>query len=300
VAALALLLITAPAIVECSNPAGTRLLHHRRSAFNEIWVVEDLQGVRRCLQFAPDGGLQSCMVVADPTRLLLTYTRSMVAALALADSPRRVLLVGLGGASIPRFLARFLPALEVDVVEIDGAVIDVATTYFAFRSGERMRVHLGDGSDFLARSERSWDVIMVDATDSDSVPAELVTAGFFAAVAAHLAPGGVAVMNLLAPAGARSTAGPIRAFDQVFPSAAALLPEVTRAARKGLLPGAYAGAAVNHILVARTGGIPVSCADWAVAGARFTSEHGLQDELGRLVEGECVPLADLSLVGGVP
>ena len=215
---LALLLITVPAVVECSNPAETHLLHRGRSAFNEIWVVEDLQGTRRCLQFAPDGGPQSCMAVAEPARLLLPYTRSMVATLALADSPRRVLLVGLGGASIPRFLA----------------------------------------------------------------------------------PGGVAVMNVLAPAGARSTASPIRAFDQVFPSAAALLPEVTRAARQGLLPGAWAGAAVNHILVARAGGIPVSCADWAVAGARFTSEHGLQDDLGRLVAGECVPLADLSLVGGVP
>ena len=52
-------------------------------------------------------------------------------------APQNVLIVGLGGGSLPRALAAMLPATHIDVVEIDPAVTRVARSYFMFAPGSR-------------------------------------------------------------------------------------------------------------------------------------------------------------------
>uniref|UniRef100_S4RZR8 PABS domain-containing protein n=1 Tax=Petromyzon marinus TaxID=7757 RepID=S4RZR8_PETMA len=57
----------------------------------------------------------------------------------------RVLLVGLGGGSLPLFLHRLFPACSLVVVEIDPAVVAVASEWFGFCGDERAHVVVGDG-----------------------------------------------------------------------------------------------------------------------------------------------------------
>ena len=93
-------------------------------------------------------------------------------------------------------LAR-LSALQIQAVELDPVVVDVAYRYFHLPRDPRLRVEVGDGRRYLARNEQRWDVIVVDAFFADAIPAHLVTQEFLALVRTRLAPGGVVVTNAI-------------------------------------------------------------------------------------------------------
>ena len=66
-------------------------------------------------------------ILQDPHRFALNYTRMMMGGtLFMGAAPKRVLIVGLGGGSIPTALRELLPDAQIDVVEIDPAVTRVA------------------------------------------------------------------------------------------------------------------------------------------------------------------------------
>jgi spermidine synthase len=126
--------------------------------------------------------------------------------------PKRVLLVGVGAGSMIRFLAHHDPGVEVDAVEIDPVVLDVARDYFGTRSSMRVHLIVEDGFDFIDRTTARYDVIYLDAflkpfsdadpadpavdTDSSGVPRRLKTIETYRQMQTKLAPGGVVVVNL--------------------------------------------------------------------------------------------------------
>lgn len=69
----------------------------------------------------------------------------------LAGSPIAVLVVGLGGGSLPLFIHDYFSQARVAVVEIDPCMLEVATCWFGFSQGERMQVHVADGLDYVAK-----------------------------------------------------------------------------------------------------------------------------------------------------
>ncbi len=73
------------------------------------------------------------MKPGDPDHVELRYARSMTAGLAFVEEPSRVLIVGLGGGTIPMFLHQHYPRTQINVVDIDPAVIETAKAYFGFR-----------------------------------------------------------------------------------------------------------------------------------------------------------------------
>jgi spermidine synthase len=131
-----------------------------------------------------------------PGHLEIAYTRVGMIGPALA--PRgRILFVGLGGGSMPRFTRRVLPDARVDAVEIDPLVVDAARRFFGVAPDSMFRVHTGDGRAFIeAAPPASWDVVVLDAYADDAIPRALATVEFLRAVAASLAPGGVVAANL--------------------------------------------------------------------------------------------------------
>ena len=105
-------------------------------------------------------GRQTCMSLADRDRLVFDYTRMMMAALYLNPSPQRVLIIGLGGGTLPGALQKILPAARIDAVEIDPAVVRVAGKYFGFVPGRQTRCSRRTGacSSSACRSSRSGTI----------------------------------------------------------------------------------------------------------------------------------------------
>ncbi|HVQ62500.1 MAG TPA: hypothetical protein VMS53_10480, partial [Burkholderiales bacterium] len=113
------------------------------SGHEAIEIVEE-DGVR-VLQI---GGraIQSAMRLNAPDTIELDYVRAMMAFLLFFPEPRDVLMVGLGGGSMARFVHGRMPRTRVTVVEINPGVVTVARKYFGFpEEDERLEVVIGEG-----------------------------------------------------------------------------------------------------------------------------------------------------------
>jgi spermidine synthase len=176
-------------------PAQQTVLYEKESAFNTIVVTEDGRG-RRTLYFEKNGARQSVVKVGKPDYLVLPYARAMPVGLAFVEKLDRVLIVGLGGGTIPGFLHKHYPETMIDSVDIDPDVVDVAKKFFGFREDATMRAHVADGRRFIEECQKPYDVIFLDAFGSDNIPYHLATREFLISVRRALAPGGVCVGNV--------------------------------------------------------------------------------------------------------
>jgi len=175
-----------------------KLIHSERSLYREVLVYEN--GNERCMCFTRQCriGRQTCLDMRTPDRFIMNYPQMMMGALYLKPRPQSVLIVGLGGGSMPRVLTKLLPESTIDVVEIDPAVVSVAKRYFAFRPGKNLSVIESDGRVYVKkalREQRHYDLIMLDAFDHEYIPEHLLTQEFLLEVKSLLAPDGVLAAN---------------------------------------------------------------------------------------------------------
>ena len=166
------------------------------------------------------------MRVARPWALELEYTRDMMLTLLLRPSPRwpaSVLLIGLGAASLPKYLYRNLPHAALTVVEIDAAVVDAAAQYFKLpEDPRRLAIEIADGHDYVTASERRYDLIVVDGYDAKCRVGMLDTLPFYYACRARLTDSGLLVTNFLNRH--RGLGGSLKRMDGAFDSRVCALP----------------------------------------------------------------------------
>lgn len=173
--------------------ARIKSLLEKDTFYHRIRVEEDEEA--RYMYF--DRTLQSAMNLKDPAALRLIYSRYTSLAFAFRPDAKKMLLIGLGGGSIPKKLQKEFPNLEMDVVEIDPEVIQIAKTHFNVRESKNLRLHAQDGRLFLARSAHQYDIIMIDAYYSDAMPFHLATKEFFELAQRKLTSNGILVANLI-------------------------------------------------------------------------------------------------------
>ncbi|PIE18674.1 MAG: hypothetical protein CSA66_04255 [Proteobacteria bacterium] len=218
VGALALAAVVGACVQRVAPPPATaeRVVHHEQDGRYGIWVIDRADGVR-VLRFERHGVDQTAVRLGDPGHLEFSYTRALLAAFALAPRRARVLVVGLGGGTIPMFLRHVEPGVRVDAVEIDPVVVRVAKDYLGFVEDEAVRVHVGDGRRHLAEAQARWDVVVLDAYGPDAIPEHLATREFLELVRARLAPGGLVVANVWSERFNRAYLSMLRTYEAVFP-----------------------------------------------------------------------------------
>lgn len=226
--------------VACGAQADSMtLLHSERSLYREVLVYESGTGTR-CMCFVRKCrvGRQTCMDMKQPDRVVMRYPQMMLAALYVNPAPRSVLIIGLGGGTIPTALAKVLPGATIDAVEIDPAVVRVAERYFGFRSGERIRVHETDGRVFVKRAlreQRRYDLIMLDAFDHEYIPEHLLTREFLREVKTLLSAHGVLAANTFSTS---------RLYDHESVTYASVFPTFFNLKRE------------NRVIIAASGALP--------------------------------------------
>ncbi|SEP65190.1 fused MFS/spermidine synthase [Nitrosomonas ureae] len=187
--------------------------------------IREQAGVRT-LHFGSDW-IQGAMRIARPWRLELDYTREMMASLLLRDTarfPRSVLLIGLGAASLTKFIYRHYPLAELTVVEIEPRVVAAARQFFKLpEDSSRLNIVIADGSQYIAGQNKTYDLILVDGFDANARPGELNRLPFYRMCRARLNNNGILVVNLLGRSrGYQSSLERIKtSFDQralAFPS----------------------------------------------------------------------------------
>jgi spermidine synthase len=159
--------------------------------------VSEEDGVRS-LHLGGDA-IQSSIRLDRPDELALDYTRAMMAFLLFQPAPREVLMIGLGGGSMARYIHQRMPGTRTTVVEINAKVLAAARSMFHFPADDsRLKVEIACGADYLADQAEAADVLLVDGFDDGKQPAVLCTQAFYDAAYAALRTGGVMAVNFMA------------------------------------------------------------------------------------------------------
>jgi len=186
--------------IDIREEAGVRTLH-----FGSEWI-------------------QGAMRIARPWNLELEYTREMMASLLLCDAPRKVLLIGLGAASLTKFLYRHYPLAHLTVVEIETAVVAAARQFFKLpEDHKRLNLVIGDGAEYMLNSNKIFDLILVDGFDEMARAGALETLPFYQVCRSRLSNDGIMAVNLLTRSRSfsRTSAHITEAFEDralLFPS----------------------------------------------------------------------------------
>src|SRR5438552_12556777 len=244
------------------------VIYEKASSYNTIIVTEDHKGMRTLL-LARGGGRQSVVKPGDPDHLELPYARVALAGLALCEEPRRILVVGLGGGSLPMFLRAHYPAATIDVAEIDPEVVDVAKKFFGFVEDEHMRAHVGDGRQFIEKAPPGdYDIIFLDAFGAREVPRHLTTREFLRITRRALRSNGVVVSNVWRPASNPLYDSMVRTYQEAFEELFILD-----------VPGD-----VNNVFLALPRVQPLRQGELALLARKISTAKGFRFDLGELVE----------------
>ncbi|HVW63796.1 MAG TPA: fused MFS/spermidine synthase [Nitrosospira sp.] len=168
-----------------------------RRAVEEPGIQVSEQGGVRMLHLG-SSSVQSAMRLTAPNDLELDYTRCMMAFLPFYPQLRNILMIGLGGGSLAKFVYNRLQQVKTTVIEINPEVVAAARDYFLLPAdNERLRVIVAEGGAFVA-SHPAWaDVLMVDGFEDGSQAPSLCSREFYDDAYAALNQKGILVVNLL-------------------------------------------------------------------------------------------------------
>jgi len=142
--------------------------------------------------------VQSAMRLAAPNDLELIYTRCMMGFMLFHLCPENILMIGLGGGSLAKFVYHRLPQTKTNVIEINPQVVAAARSYFLVPADdERLQVTIAEGGDYIANNPASADVLMIGGFDGSCQVPSLCSQDFYNRARETLKKNGMLVVNLL-------------------------------------------------------------------------------------------------------
>lgn len=156
--------------------------------------------------------------IYDPKRVIGTTYYDLIASVpVIQQKPKiKVLIVGLAGGTIAtKMKAEFGDRVELEAVEIDPTMTEVANKYFDL-SAIKIKTFHADGRVFLSNTKSEYDLIVVDAYQNEShIPWTFTTKEFWNLVNDRLLPEGIVALNV----NARNVASPLlRAISNTIAS----------------------------------------------------------------------------------
>ena len=141
-----ILLVTALIVIK--NNDGSKILIKEESNFGPVWVFEKTG--QRCMTFIepPTPIVQSCALTQNPKTVLHGYIKLFLSTLLFNDNPQRILVIGLGGASVHKALNILLPRTQIDTVEINDVLPKIVDQYFGYKEDYRNKIFIEDGAIF--------------------------------------------------------------------------------------------------------------------------------------------------------
>jgi len=235
------------ALALTAGMASAQDIYQEKSLYRNILVYEE-QGLR-CMKFGRQGtGRQTCISLQHPDALVLSYTKMLLGALYLKPEPQNILIIGLGGGSLPSTLKKIVPQARIETVEIDPSVAKVAERFFGFTPARDNAVAIEDGRVFVKRAQKQgkkYDLVILDAFDHVYVPEHMMTREYLLEVKSLLENDGVLAANTFSSS---------RLYD------------AESATYAGVFGGFYNLKTENRVILAQNGGFPPMAQIQANAG----------------------------------
>ena len=177
--------------------AAQGLLYETESAFNYIQVVD--AGFERQLRLNEGEGIHSVYRpaggLADGIWDYFTLAPAFNPTPYDPSKVRRVAIVGLAAGTMAQLLTDIYGPIPIDGAELDPEIIAVGRTWFDMNQPNLNALAL-DGRRFLSTSDKTYDLIAVDAYRPPYIPFHLTTVEFFTLARDHLVKDGVVAVNV--------------------------------------------------------------------------------------------------------
>ncbi|MFP5353002.1 MAG: fused MFS/spermidine synthase [Actinomycetota bacterium] len=191
-------------------------------------VRDEVRPSGRVLQL--DTLFHSYVDLEDPRHLEFSYIRAIASVLDAAVDERspRVLHLGGGGLTLPRYLAATRPGSQSLVLEIDGGVVELDRDRLGLELGDGIEVRVQDARVGLAReSSGGRDFVVGDAFGGLSVPWHLTTVEVVRDVDRVLTDDGLYALNVIDYPPLDFARAEVATIKEVFPHVALIArPEV--------------------------------------------------------------------------
>lgn len=178
---------------------GVNTIYAKDTAYASYRVEDRLyNGKPTRLLVTDNNGAQSGILIDDPLRPAFEYIQSMVDVVKNHKiPPNKILMVGGGTYTLPTILHSQFPDMQIDVVEIDSALDEVAEDYFNYKPSEKIKIIHEDGRTFLNRNLGKYDLIIIDAFNSLRPPFQLTTQEAIIAMKKSLNSDGLIASNVI-------------------------------------------------------------------------------------------------------
>ncbi|PRI11542.1 spermine synthase [Leucobacter massiliensis] len=256
-------------------------------------VIEEDRWVPGAVQLLVDGTPQSHVNLRDPSELFFEYVRRIGHVIDLFRTPGQpisALHLGGGAFTLPRYVEATRPGSRQQVIELEGALVDLVREAAPLPKRASIRVRRGDARAVLGRLPEgmrgAMDLVVVDIFAGDRTPAHVSSVEFYELLRPLLAPGGVVAVNAADGAGLPFVRGQAATLASLFPEVAAIAePQVLKGRRFG-----------NVVFVASNE--PQGALDWLprlLAGGPHPARMLAGRELGELLRG-ARPVTDANAV----
>lgn len=178
--------------------SAEHVIYEKESPYQYIRVTQNGD----LTQLTTNEGAAAQSVSMGANGLSATYTDAFALMPTFFETgrPLDILLIGVAGGTAIRQLHYFSDPeteLRIDAVEIDPAMFEIAKTYFGLQEDDA-RLIAEDGRTFLRRTEKAYDIIMVDAYQQELyIPFHLATVEFYELVRMRLKPQGILAFNTI-------------------------------------------------------------------------------------------------------
>lgn len=173
------------------------LIHQEQDEQGLIEIVET-DGVR-ALHFGTYHR-QSSMLTDTPNELHSKYIRAMMVWLLFKEQPENVLMIGVGGGLLSKYLLFQFPQCRIKAIEFRQAIIKIARRFFALPLDPRLKVKIGDGAHYIKQQSQKipeqHDLIIIDAFDDEGMADTMQGISLFSACKELLTDHGLLVINL--------------------------------------------------------------------------------------------------------
>jgi spermidine synthase len=174
-----------------------KTVHTFKSEYGDYKIVDTRYNGRPArVLYGAQSSPQSGSALDDSGELLFDYNQRFLE-IALSIPPSRVLVIGGGAFMLPKALYERFPTAQIDVVEIDSALIEAAYEYFNLPSDPRLAIYAEDGVRFAATRSKAYDLIIIDAFSGYTIPPHLVSNKALKVYARLLTKNGTVAMNLI-------------------------------------------------------------------------------------------------------
>ena len=241
-----------------------------------------------------DGAPQSHVDLTEPTHLEFEYVRRMAMVVDLAapaGAALRVLHLGGGALTLPRYVSATRAGSAQRVVEIDAGLVDLVRRELPLPADPRLRLRVGDARAVLASCrDATYDLVVADVFAGARTPAHLTSVEFAGEAARVLRPNGRYVVNI-------ADGPPLRHARAQVATVRAVLPEACLIADSAVLRNRRYG---NLVLVAGRTPPPVAELTRRAAGDWFPGRVLAGAELDRFVGGARVVTDDTAQASAPP